>query len=218
MLSKLYAGVDPTPRDRVAAELVPGGRKRPEVPEPRDVFERAVRCFRLRLRRERARATAGRSRRRTRRRTRPGVTAPSVHLQNFPEKSCTPRIANTKCWNSPNRSTSTIFGNASASDAPRAASEPLHQPQRPQRARDEGADRRERVRAREHRQHGSRATAPSTACHGSRAYAPGCAMKPMATIFTKASHEKNVAKATSRCESARPRLSVRARRRGSRRR
>ena len=162
---EVVRGVDPTPRDRVAAELVPGGRKRPEVPEPRDVFERAVRVCFFRLRREPAprlvvrgdeRADALVPVRHGAVRAAPELPGKELHAEDRehqvleqPEQKHVHRLRERE-------------RQRRRHDA--RAPEPLHQPQRPQRARDsEGADRRERVRAREHRQHGSRG---DSAVHG----------------------------------------------------
>ena len=160
---EVVRGVDPTPRDRVAAELVPEfRRKRPEVPEPRDVFKRAVRraYFFLRLRREREsaprlviirgdeRADALVPVRHGAVRAAPELPGKELHAEDRehqvleqPEQKHVHHLRERE-------------RQRRRHDA--RAPEPLHQPQRPQRARDsEGADRRERVRAREHRQHGS---------------------------------------------------------------
>jgi hypothetical protein len=130
-----------------------------------------------------------------------------VHLQNFPEKSCTPRIAKTTCWNTPRSSTSTILGNASASDA--ATTRAPRNRFTSRSGLNARATRNARIAANASERANTAnteaaVTAPSMACQGSRAYAPGCAMKPMAMIFTTASHEKNTAKHTSRCDSAMP--------------
>ena len=135
------------------------------------------------------------------------ATLGSVHRQNVPAKSCTPRTPKTTNKNAPKTATFATCGNERTSVA---ITSRMPRRRRTMRSgRSALSARNERTTTSEGSRNANAATeehtvTKSSAFHASRKYAPGCIANPMAMSLTHISQKKTTVRARSRYPRPRP--------------